>query len=75
MKDTKSRPDAERALASGLGPNTFYQLERHPPNRQRRSQNVPPDEQVKALLRHSLVAHIATLWDEQPFVTSKSTVR
>lgn len=72
MSNTGNPPDAKRAIATGLGSNAFYELERYPPNRQRRSQNALPDEQIKALLRRGLVAHIATRWDEQPFVTPTS---
>lgn len=72
MKDTESRTDAEGAPTADLGTNAFYGLEHRPPNRQRRPQNVVPDEQIRALLGRGLVAHIATRWDEQPFVTPTS---
>jgi hypothetical protein len=46
-----------------------YSLNVTPANTQRRPANARDDEWVRAFLRRGQIAHIATRWDEQPFIT------
>ena len=46
-----------------------YSLEITPANQQRRPQNAMDDEWTGAFLERAQVAHIATHWDGQPFIT------
>ena len=43
-----------------------------PANEQRRPKNAMGDEWVKDFLRHALIGHVATRWDDQPFITPTS---
>jgi uncharacterized protein len=45
-----------------------YSLEITPANQQRRAQHVQTDEWVREFLRRARIGHIATLWDNQPFI-------
>jgi nitroimidazol reductase NimA-like FMN-containing flavoprotein (pyridoxamine 5'-phosphate oxidase superfamily) len=48
----------------------YYSLEQGGPTlHQRRPQYVRDEDWIRVLLRRGLVAHIATRWDDQPFVT------
>jgi uncharacterized protein len=48
-----------------------YSLEKHPPtSHQRRPVYTRDDEWIRAFLRTGQVAHVATVWDGQPFVTA-----
>jgi uncharacterized protein len=38
-------------------------------NEQRRKENAMSDEWVKAFLRRAAIGHVATRWDDQPFIT------
>lgn len=49
-----------------------YRLEVTPPDQQRRPQNAQDDEWIRAFLRRSTVGHVATRWDDQPFITPTS---
>ena len=46
-----------------------YSLTVTPPNAQRRPQNAQDDEWVREFLSRARVGHIATRWDDQPFIT------
>ena len=46
-----------------------YSLEFTPPNEQRRLQYAQDDEWTRAFLERAQVGHVATRWDEQPFIT------
>ena len=47
-----------------------YSLEKAPPTtHQRRPEYTRGDEWIRAFLRTAQVAHIATVWNDQPFVT------
>ena len=46
-----------------------YNLNITPANQQRRPQNAMDDKWTSAFLEQAQVAHIATHWDEQPFIT------
>jgi nitroimidazol reductase NimA-like FMN-containing flavoprotein (pyridoxamine 5'-phosphate oxidase superfamily) len=46
-----------------------YSLDQTPPNAQRRPQNACDDEWIRGFLARALIGHIATHWDEQPFIT------
>ena len=40
-----------------------------PANAQRRPENAMSDDWVRAFLGRALIGHVATLWDDQPFIT------
>jgi hypothetical protein len=40
-----------------------------PPNQQRRPEHARDDDWVRAFLRRGQIAHLATRWDDQPFIT------
>jgi hypothetical protein len=46
-----------------------YSLSVTPANEQRRPKNALSDEWVKEFLRRAVVGHVATHWDDQPFIT------
>ncbi len=47
-----------------------YSLDKNPPTaHQRRPEYARDDEWIRDFLRRSRIAHIASLWDDQPFVT------
>jgi nitroimidazol reductase NimA-like FMN-containing flavoprotein (pyridoxamine 5'-phosphate oxidase superfamily) len=46
-----------------------YDLEITPPNQQRLSEYVQDDKWIVDFLKRSAIGHIATRWDEQPFIT------
>jgi nitroimidazol reductase NimA-like FMN-containing flavoprotein (pyridoxamine 5'-phosphate oxidase superfamily) len=46
-----------------------YSLESTPPNAQRRAKYAMDDGWVRAFLARARVGHVATRWDEQPFIT------
>jgi uncharacterized protein len=46
-----------------------YDLAVTPPNEQRRPKNAMSDEWVKDFLRRAAIGHVATRWDDQPFIT------
>jgi nitroimidazol reductase NimA-like FMN-containing flavoprotein (pyridoxamine 5'-phosphate oxidase superfamily) len=46
-----------------------YRLDITPANQQRRPQNAMDDEWTRDFLIRAQVAHIATHWDDQPFIT------
>ncbi len=46
-----------------------YALDVTPANEQRRSKNAMNDEWVKDFLRRAAIGHVATRWDDQPFIT------
>jgi nitroimidazol reductase NimA-like FMN-containing flavoprotein (pyridoxamine 5'-phosphate oxidase superfamily) len=43
-----------------------------PANEQRRPRNAMSDECVKGFLRRAPIGHVATRWDDQPFITPTS---
>ncbi|NTU65289.1 MAG: pyridoxamine 5'-phosphate oxidase family protein [Chloroflexi bacterium] len=43
-----------------------------PVNEQRRPKNAMSDEWVKDFLRRAAIGHVATRWDDQPFITPTS---
>lgn len=45
-----------------------YSLDHTPANRQRRPKNARDDEWIRAVLARAQIGHIATRWDEQPFI-------
>jgi hypothetical protein len=47
-------------------------LDETPANQQRRPQNAMSDEWVKDFLRRAAIGHVATRWDDQPFITPTS---
>jgi len=49
-----------------------YTLNVTPANQQRRPENAMSDEWVKDFLRHAPIGHVATRWDDQPFITPTS---
>jgi nitroimidazol reductase NimA-like FMN-containing flavoprotein (pyridoxamine 5'-phosphate oxidase superfamily) len=49
-----------------------YSLDMTPPNEQRRSKNAMSDEWVKDFLHRAVIGHVATRWDDQPFITPTS---
>jgi hypothetical protein len=49
-----------------------YTLGVTPANQQRRPQNALSDEEVKDFLRRAPIGHVATRWDDQPFITPTS---
>ena len=46
-----------------------YALDVTPANEQRRPKNAMSDEWVKDFLRRAPIGHVATRWDDQPFIT------
>jgi nitroimidazol reductase NimA-like FMN-containing flavoprotein (pyridoxamine 5'-phosphate oxidase superfamily) len=46
-----------------------YNLDTQPPNHQRRKELAMDDAWIEAFLMRSRIGHIATRWDEQPFIT------
>ncbi len=46
-----------------------YSLEVTPPNQQRRPKNAMSDEWTREFLTRAQIGHIATRWDDQPFIT------
>lgn len=46
-----------------------YSLEATPPNAQRRAKYAMDDDWVRSFLQRAQVGHVATRWDEQPFIT------
>jgi nitroimidazol reductase NimA-like FMN-containing flavoprotein (pyridoxamine 5'-phosphate oxidase superfamily) len=48
---------------------SYYDPAVTPLTRQRRPQNRQDDDWIRAFLTRAPVAHVATRWDEQPFVT------
>ncbi|HLF00607.1 MAG TPA: pyridoxamine 5'-phosphate oxidase family protein [Anaerolineales bacterium] len=46
-----------------------YNLAVTPANQQRRPQNAQSDEWVREFLRRAHLGHLATRWDDQPFIT------
>ena len=46
-----------------------YNLETNPPNAQRIPEYAQDDDWIRDFLRQAQVGHIATRWDEQPFIT------
>ena len=46
-----------------------YSLAVTPANEQRRPRNAMSDEWVKEFLRRAPIGHVATRWDDQPFIT------
>lgn len=46
-----------------------YQLHQTPPNKQRLPEYVQDDPWIVSFLQHAEIGHIATRWDEQPFIT------
>jgi nitroimidazol reductase NimA-like FMN-containing flavoprotein (pyridoxamine 5'-phosphate oxidase superfamily) len=49
-----------------------YALDVTPANQQRRKENAMSDEWVKDFLCRAAIGHIATRWDDQPFITPTS---
>ena len=49
-----------------------YSLAVTPVNEQRRPKNAMSDEWVKDFLRRARIGHVATRWDDQPFITPTS---
>jgi uncharacterized protein len=48
---------------------TYYDLDTTPPNRQRRPHLAQDDEWIRDFLDQAEIGHVATRWDEQPFIT------
>ncbi|MBI4315663.1 MAG: pyridoxamine 5'-phosphate oxidase family protein [Chloroflexi bacterium] len=46
-----------------------YSLTAAPPNAQRRPKNAMDDDWTRAFLTRAPIGHVATLWDDQPFIT------
>ena len=46
-----------------------YSLDVTPPNAQRRREHARDDEWTRDFITHAKIGHIATLWDDQPFIT------
>ncbi len=46
-----------------------YSLEVTPANAQRRAENAQSEEWTRDFLRRAQIGHMATLWDDQPFIT------
>ena len=46
-----------------------YSLAVTPANEQRRPKNAMSDEWVQDFLRRAAIGHVATRWDDQPFIT------
>ena len=51
-----------------LGQNPFYDPTVNPPTRPRRPRNAKDDGWIRTFLHQGLVAHIATRWNELPFI-------
>jgi uncharacterized protein len=49
-----------------------YVLDVTPANKQRRPENAMSDEWVQEFLSRAQIGHVATRWDEQPFITPTS---
>jgi nitroimidazol reductase NimA-like FMN-containing flavoprotein (pyridoxamine 5'-phosphate oxidase superfamily) len=49
-----------------------YSLDVTSANQQRRKENAMIDEWVKDFLRRAAIGHVATHWDDQPFITPTS---
>jgi uncharacterized protein len=45
-----------------------YDLNTRPANAQRRPQHVMDDAATRQLIERAQVGHMATLWDDQPFI-------
>lgn len=50
-------------------PQKNYSLHLTPANAQRRPEHVQDDGWIRAFLAQAQIGHIATRWDEQPFIT------
>jgi len=46
-----------------------YSLEVTPANEQRRKELAQSDEWIRSFLQRALIGHVATRWDDQPFIT------
>jgi hypothetical protein len=46
-----------------------YSLDITPANQQRRKENAMSDVWARAFLQRTLIGHVATHWDDQPFIT------
>jgi len=46
-----------------------YNLDVTPANQQRRKENAMTDEWTRAFLSRAPIGHVATRWDDQPFIT------
>lgn len=46
-----------------------YSLDVAPPNSQRRKENAMSDEWTREFLQRASIGHVATRWEEQPFIT------
>ncbi len=46
-----------------------YNLDVTPANQQRRKENAMSDEWTRAFLSRAPIGHVATRWDDQPFIT------
>ena len=46
-----------------------YSLDVTPANQQRRKENAMSDEWTRAFLLRAAIGHVATRWDDQPFIT------
>ena len=46
-----------------------YNLDVTPANQQRRKENAMTDEWTRAFLLRASIGHVATRWDDQPFIT------
>ena len=49
--------------------NKDYSITKTPPNIQRRPQNARDDDWIRSFLETAEIGHIATRWDDQPFLT------
>ena len=49
-------------------PSDYYDLNTRPANAQRRPQHAMDDAATRALMERAQIGHIASLWDEQPFI-------
>jgi uncharacterized protein len=49
--------------------SSYYDLNVHPANKQRRPENRQDDAFVKAMLHRCQICRIATRWENQPFIT------
>lgn len=50
-------------------PTINYNLDQRPPNQQRRPQLARDDAWIGAFLKAAPIGHIATRWEDQPFIT------
>ncbi len=46
-----------------------YRLDAAPPNAVRRKEHARQDDWIRNFLQEAQIGHIATLWDDQPFIT------